>query len=91
MRCGWSGSSLVPGVGHLRIWGLMAHVKNMNPNQLESHTTKCYTTSLGIRRIARAISLMTLRLLLDHRVFVSRNARFLEDEFLGRVVRSRSE
>ena len=71
----WTGSR--PSLNYIKIWGCPAYVKLVNTDKLESKSEKGRfigypKDSLGYYFYFPA----------DHRVIISRNARFLENEFL---------
>lgn len=65
-----------PSVRHLKIWGCPAHVKKQSADKLESRTNKCFFVGYPKETIGYYFYNPD-----EQKVFVSRNAFFLEEEF----------
>ena len=71
----WTGHK--PSLRHIRIWGCKAHVKKAKVDKLESRTELCLF--VGYPKETKGGYFYSLK---DNKVFVSTNARFLEDDHI---------
>ena len=66
-----------PSVKHLKIWGCYVHVKKQNANKLETRTNKCLFVGYPKETVGYYFHDID-----DQKVFKSRNAFFLEEDFV---------
>ena len=71
----WTGKKVV--LNHIKAWGCPAYVKRLNPDKLEARSCKCYF--VGYPRESRGYYFYNPE---EQKVFVSKNAIFLESELL---------
>ncbi len=76
----WNGWK--PSLQHLHVWGCPAHVRKMNADKLESRTTLCHF--VGYPKETKGFYFYDTK---DQIVFVSRNATFLEEDYILNHVR----
>jgi hypothetical protein len=75
----WTGKR--PSLSFLKIWGCDAYVKRLTPTKLEPRFDKCIV--VGYPRETKGYYFYNRQ---ENKVFVSRNAVFLEKEFLSKEV-----
>ena len=71
----WSGNR--PSLSYLRVWGCDAYVKLTQINKLDDRAVKCKFVGYALNSRAYMFYVPN-----EQRTFVSRNAKFLENEFL---------
>ncbi|KAL8118599.1 hypothetical protein AgCh_016205 [Apium graveolens] len=64
-----------PCLKHVKIWGCPVYVKKVDPDKLESRSVKCNFVGYPKETLGYYFYI-------DHRVFVSRHATFLEKQFI---------
>ena len=71
----WTGWK--PSLGHVRIWGSPTHVLKQDPSKLETGTDVCLF--VGYPKGTKGYMFYDPK---DQKVFVSTNARFLEEDYM---------
>ena len=75
----WTGKR--PSLSFLKIWGCDAYVKRLTPTKLEPRSDKC--VFVGYPRETKGYYFYNRQ---ENKVFVARNAVFLEKEFLSKEI-----
>ena len=70
----WTGKK--PSLNHIKIWGCPAHVKRFNVDKLGSRTDRCLF--VGYPKMTTGFYFYNPN---ENKVFVSRNATFLEEDY----------